>query len=273
MEYLKLSEEKLLSNRLVKVELNEYFLRVPFAHRGLHDCAGVYSKKRVENSKSAIMAAIDKGVGIELDVRLSSDEVPIVFHDEYLGRLTDCNRKLSDLTASQLNDISLPNGECIPTLECILNLVCGQKPILIELKDSDGFLGTQVGILETKVAKLLSNYKGHAAVMSFNPYSIMFFGSIMPDIPRGLVTEKFEKKNWPRVSKSYIKLLNNFYYSIPLGVSFISHNYHHLEKKIINFHNNLGVNIFCWTVRTAAEAKNAFKLGCNITFEGFEPSI
>ena len=50
MEYLRLSEEKLLSNRLVKVELNEYFLRVPFAHRGLHDCAGRHSKKRVENS-------------------------------------------------------------------------------------------------------------------------------------------------------------------------------------------------------------------------------
>ena len=48
-----------------------------FAHRGLHDEAlGI-----PENSLPAFQRAVDRGFGIEFDLHLSKDGIPVVFHD------------------------------------------------------------------------------------------------------------------------------------------------------------------------------------------------
>lgn len=67
-----------------------------FAHRG-------GAKLAPENT----MAAFDNGIalgadGIELDVQLSSDGVPIVFHDPVLDRTTDRSGPVSRLSADEL---------------------------------------------------------------------------------------------------------------------------------------------------------------------------
>ena len=59
----------------------------PIAHRGYHD----RNKTCWENSLSAFAAAVDKNFAIECDVHLSSDGVPVVFHDNDLKRLS-CRR-------------------------------------------------------------------------------------------------------------------------------------------------------------------------------------
>ena len=56
----------------------------PIAHRGYHDM----NRQRWENTLSAFDAAIERGFAIECDVHLSKDEVPVVFHDLDLKRLT-----------------------------------------------------------------------------------------------------------------------------------------------------------------------------------------
>lgn len=52
-----------------------------YAHRGLHG-PGV-----PENSLPAFRRAARKGVGVELDVQLTRDGVPVVFHDKSLLRM------------------------------------------------------------------------------------------------------------------------------------------------------------------------------------------
>ena len=61
-----------------------YWLQRPIAHRGLHDAA----KGIVENSASAVSAAMGKGFAIEVDLQCAADHMPIVFHDDTLDRLT-----------------------------------------------------------------------------------------------------------------------------------------------------------------------------------------
>ena len=53
------------------------FLNIPLAHRALHDLAA----GRPENSRAAVRAAVDAGLGIEIDLQLSADGEPMVFHD------------------------------------------------------------------------------------------------------------------------------------------------------------------------------------------------
>ena len=82
---------------------------------------------------SAFSAAIDAGFGIELDVRLSSDGVLVVHHDDELGRVvngkgrvdsyTAAARRLSSYTGSYIvesfNPLSLKNfKKILPKTTC-----------------------------------------------------------------------------------------------------------------------------------------------------------
>ena len=48
-----------------------------YAHRGLHS----RETQAPENSLAAFRRAVHAGYGIELDVQLTKDDVPVVFHD------------------------------------------------------------------------------------------------------------------------------------------------------------------------------------------------
>ena len=59
------------------------FLEVHYAHRGLFD----NDTAAPENSLAAIRKAVAAGYGIEFDVQLSKDDIPVVFHDGTLKRM------------------------------------------------------------------------------------------------------------------------------------------------------------------------------------------
>ena len=94
------------------------FLTRPIAHRALHDRAA----RRPENSRAAIRAAIAAGYGIEIDLQLSADGVPMVFHDETLDRLTAERGPVRARSARELGEIRLKGSEDrIPTLAQVLD--------------------------------------------------------------------------------------------------------------------------------------------------------
>ncbi len=73
----------------------------PIAHRGLHDLArGV-----VENSASAVAAAVAGRYGIEVDLQASADGEAMVHHDDALGRLTEGRANLAELSAAELKRV------------------------------------------------------------------------------------------------------------------------------------------------------------------------
>jgi len=198
--------------------LDPAFLKIPIAHRGLHDA----SKGVIENALSAFEAAISHGYGIELDVQLSADGEAMSFHDDTLDRLTVERGNVSAQNASALKTISLSgSADTIPDMRQTLDLIAGRVPLLIEIKDQDGALGPNVGPLEKRLAELLSGYKGPLGVMSFNPHSIAAFASFAPDIPRGRVTCTFD--DWPGVSGADLAALQPISPKNAGGISFVSH--------------------------------------------------
>ena len=248
---------------------NEFF-DMPIAHRGFHDCNGSFGSGRPENSYSAFKAAISQGYGIELDIQLSADSVPVVFHDNSLERLLKINKKISDLTLDSLKQFRLSNQEKIPTLDEFLELVDGQVPILIELKDQDGFFSHSTGRLETAVANSLKKYKGPAAVMSFNPFLIKEFSLKLPDIPRGLVTGSFKELDWPELDSKTLATLRCLKEVSKVSASFISHEYSDLGSMNIK-RLPKKTKIFSWTIRDIDQLKLALQRSHNVTFEGFVP--
>ena len=236
------------------------------AHRGLHDTR----LGRPENSRAAARAAVASGYGIELDVQQSADGRAMVFHDYELDRLTDEAGRVRDRDAAALGQIELKGcGEAIPTLEEILEIVDGQVPLLVEIKDQDGRLGPEVGVLETAVATALDGYRGDVAVMSFNPNSVLAMQTLAPDVPRGLTTEDFaSSSDWP-VPKARLEALSAIPDFQRVGASFISHNHRHLSMPRIAGLKAEGAAVLCWTIRSPEDEAAARRIADNVTFEGY----
>lgn len=242
------------------------FLRVPLAHRALHDVA----QGRPENSRAAIRAAVAAGYGIEIDLQLSADDGAVVFHDYDLARLTGRPGAVRQHSLSALAQFPLlhGDGETIPTLAEVLALVAGQVPLLIELKDQDGGMGPDIGPLEAATCAALRDYAGPVAVMSFNPHSVAELARLAPDLPRGLVTDGYDPTEWPLPvpTCSHLRDIPDF---DRVGAAFISHAVNDLSRPRVRALRAQNVPVLCWTVRSAMQEQTARTQSDNITFEGY----
>lgn len=246
--------------------LPQVFCDIPLAHRALHHATDA----RPENSRAAVRAAVEAGYGIEIDLQLSADGRAMVFHDYDLKRMTGRNGPIRGLPASEAASLTLlgGDGEGIPTLEDVLEIVRGAVPLLIELKDQDGGMGPNVGALEAATHRALIGYDGPAAVMSYNPYSVAELRRLAPDVPRGLTTCAYNSAEWPLPTATCDRLrdIPDFDSS---GSAFISHNHTDLARpRVQNLHRS-GVPVLCWTIRSPAEEAQARRLADNVTFEDY----
>ncbi|MBA85637.1 glycerophosphodiester phosphodiesterase family protein [Thalassobius sp. S69A] len=246
------------------------FLKAPIAHRAYHDIrAG-----RVENSVSAIRAAIDAGYGIEIDLQLSKDGQAMVFHDYDLGRLTGENGPIRGRTAKELAQIALAGGaDTIRTFPEMLDLIGGRVPLLVELKDQDGAMGANVGLLERATAQALTGYTGKVAVMSFNPHSMLQMQILAPDVPRGLTTSAYTPADWqllPARTRDRLREIPDY---DSVGACFISHEAADLPRPRVVDLKNRGAHVLCWTIRSAQAEAEARKIAENVTFEGYAAAI
>jgi glycerophosphoryl diester phosphodiesterase len=250
--------------------LPQQFLTAPIAHRAFHDA----EQGIPENSRAGVQRAVRAGYGIEIDVHLSADGRAMVFHDDTLDRLTHATGPLAKRTARELSDLVLVGSdERIPTLRDVLELVDGQVPILIELKDQSGAIGEGEDQLERAVAEDLRGYSGPVAAMSFNPHVIAAMRTHAPDLPRGLVSSAFIPSQWPQISPEMCTHLRSISDFGRVGASFISHDWTDLGSPRVAELKANGTPVLCWTVTTAQIEAEARRVADNITFEGYLPRI
>ena len=244
-----------------KREEMDRFKSVKYAHRGLHDSV------RAENSLSAFRAAVEAGYGIELDVRLSSDGVLVVFHDDTLDRVTAEKGRVDLKTAEELRKINLSDtSDTIPTFEEVLSLVDGRVPLLVELKEDAG----KYGVTE-KAVEMLRAYKGEYIIESFNPLALGRVKKLAPEVMRGFLSQNFLSQKKYR-SATYF-LLQNLLLNVVCRPDFIA--YRHSDYK--NCALRLAKTFFkpatlAWTVKSEADEKRAYENGFDgVIFEGYVP--
>ena len=96
-------------------------------------------KTRFASFEKAIQLGCDY---VELDVHLADDEL-FVIHDFSVDRTTNGWGKISKLTREQIESLDAGNGQKIPTLSEVLELIDGRCGVNIELKGA-GNSGTRV---------------------------------------------------------------------------------------------------------------------------------
>ena len=206
-----------------------------YAHRGLHG-PGV-----PENSPAAFAAAIERGMGIELDVQRSSDGQAMVFHDWELDRLTGETGPLEQLTAAQLSAIRLTGGEdTIPTLRQVLDQIGGRVPLLIEVKSRRDMRVPSVCLA---VLRVQEGYRGPHAVMSFDPRVPKWFKRYAPLTVRGLVIT--EENDHTLLSRLRRRL--SLWSASP---HFLAYDIRDLPSRFAAAQRGRGLPVVTWTVRS-----------------------
>jgi len=88
-----------------------------------------------ENTLAAIRKGIELGVDfVEIDVRCTADGTLVALHDATVNRTTNGKGPIDRLSLLDVKALDAGNGECVPTLEEVLNVVSGQTGLMLELK-------------------------------------------------------------------------------------------------------------------------------------------
>ena len=239
----------------------------PVAHRGLHDA----SRGVIENTASAFEAAIAGGYGIECDVQLSRDGEAIVHHDGALGRLTEGQARLADLTDGRAQGRAVPREtpDRMLTLRELCDLVAGRVALLVEIKSRfDGDLR-----LTRRVAEVLAGYSGPAAAMSFDPAPIALLREIAPGLTRGIVAERhYDHPEWAAMTTRQKRALAFLTHAPRTRPHFLAWSVKDLPA-VTPFVARMSsaCRVLTWTVRSDDDRRRAARFADQMIFEGWRP--
>ncbi|MCD7807654.1 MAG: glycerophosphodiester phosphodiesterase [Lachnospiraceae bacterium] len=234
-----------------------------YAHRGLHD----NESEAPENSMAAFQRAVVAGYGIELDVQLTKDKVPVVFHDSTLKRVCGVTGSVSDYTFEELQNFSLcMSEERIPRFADVLRLINGQVPLIVEYKLES--FDTEVCVLGND---LLDQYQGLYCIESFHPAAVHWYKKHRPDIMRGQLSMNFTVDPQNRRKPVYW-LMTYLMFDFWTKPDFIAYDHHAANNLSFQITTKLfGALPVAWTIKSKEQLQEAKKNFQLFIFDSFRP--
>ncbi len=231
------------------------------AHRGARAI-------KPENTLSALRASIGHYDFLEIDVRLSSDGVAIIMHDDTLARTTNVSKipqfkskkpyKVCDFTYKEL--LTLDYGSWFSSYEPLLSFSDTLKFIKenklylnIEIKDIHENFSDDEIILEVVKEIKKHNTQSQVMISSFRHEYLVQSKEKLPNVPTAALVEN---EHPPKLLK-YLKNINVDGY--------------HLNKELVNektvkYLKKAGFFVNVYTVVKLSEAKKLFAMGVNGVF-------
>lgn len=218
-----------------------------------HRCGGALAP---ENTLPGLDVAARLGCrGVEFDVMLSRDDIPVVIHDETLERTTSGTGRVADMLAQDILacDAGVKHhrayaGTCVPgfdeTLSCITRLGLWAN---VEIKPASGH-DTATGRI---VAQDLGSFdKAQGIVSSFSREALVAARACNPALPLALLFEHLPD-DWADQAHA-------------LAASAVHLAARHVTASTARA---LGATPWaCYTVNTRDEAARLFDLGCTAIF-------
>ncbi len=169
---------------------------IVIAHRG----ASAYYP---ENTMAAFKGAMDmKAEMIELDVMMSKDGVPVIFHDAELDDHTNGSGLISSYTLEELKKLDAGSwfdskfaNEPIPTLDEVLEWASGKIALNIEIK-TEAVSDELEGGVEEKCLELVKKHdmEDHVLFSSFDYRAVSHLKELNPDMPVALLYDRSQSK-------------------------------------------------------------------------------
>ncbi len=204
-----------------------------YAHRGA-------SAELPENTLPAFARAIELGAfGIELDVHLTRDGIPVVIHDETVDRTTDGAGALADLDAVDVARLDAGQGAPVPTLDDVLNLVGDRMHVDIEVKAA-----------AAADAVLLAASRQPALRFAVSSFDL--------DVLRHLRRQSLEIELWPLTVGAADDVLDT---AAALGAPCIAMHDAFVTREIVDYLRSRGLGAWVWTVNDARRAADLEAMG------------
>jgi glycerophosphoryl diester phosphodiesterase len=190
-----------------------------------------------ENTLAAFRAALERPAcdGLEFDVRVSADGVPVICHDDSLARVQGSPERVDSLDAEALSRFD------VPTLTEVLE-VAGRRPFLdVELKVEIGHI--LIEVLAAGRGPELHN----AVVSSFEPAALEGVARRVPGWPRWLNVEVMDRAAVAA--------------AIDLGCRGVAAEWHSIDAESVALARAARLEVAAWTVRRRATFDRLADLG------------
>ena len=197
------------------------------AHRGAsHDC--------LENTLDAFATALAQGAdGIELDVHPTTDGQVVVHHDPQVRDQTGRGFSITGTSAAVLRTIKLRNGESVPLLDEVLDLVGNRAVVYIEVKGVNA---------EQAVVDCAARHPScRVAVHSFDHRIPQRVRTLAPHIPVGLLSTSY-----PVDMKGFIG---------GVAPNALWQHAAMIDAALVTAAAQLGTRVIAWTVNDARDAR------------------
>jgi glycerophosphoryl diester phosphodiesterase len=202
---------------LMTDESSTRFAPLIIAHRGARIEAP-------ENTAAAFERAIDYPIdGVEFDVQMSADAVPVLFHDKTLKKITGTRKQVADLPWKTLETLDAgawfgPSfaGEPLLTLQRLLEMFAGRTRLFIEIKvfAADRRSGRTAQLIDTVLGALAdprhAACRGSFSILSFDAQALVEAWHRAPDLAYVLDVAKADVKRLPALPSHALECLHGF---------------------------------------------------------------
>jgi len=222
-----------------------------------------------ENTLAAFQIAIEDGAdGLEFDVRLAKDGVPVVFHDATLRRLASKNFRVTSFTSDQLQKLDVGSWfnfkypkkavpkfarETVPTLTGFLEFLGDYKGMLyLELKCKDGEIPFLVKAVTEIVGK--SKLLPRITIKSFKLEAVAQANKILPDVRTAALFA-------PKIMTLLKKQSHLIEKARECGADELSLHFSLATQKLVESAESQGLSTIIWTADHPVWVKRAAEIG------------
>jgi glycerophosphoryl diester phosphodiesterase len=184
-----------------------------------------------ENTLRAIRAGMRCADYVEVDVRLSRDNIPVIMHDALLDRTTGGAGPVGEMDLAELKMLDAGEGEEIPTLEEVCQVVRGRCGLFVELKEPGS---------EEIISVVLKECGPELVwIVSFHAGSIRAVKELWPEVTTGLI--------FSQISPGTLAG------AVDLGVHAILPKFRIVTPDLVRRSRRSGMKVISWTLNTGDE--------------------
>ncbi len=207
------------------------------------------------NTMAAFEKALEIDCGVvEFDIHKTKDNRIIVMHDENVAKTTDGLGNIRDLTLKQIKVFHKPNGESVPTLQGVFDLVKNKKKMMLDIKDKN---------MEKEVLKIVDdndledyiiidsdNFEVAKRIKKINPRIHVYLGGVRKNNYKKIIQDA------KKIKAEMIKVQNIL-----------------VNEKLVEEAHKLGIGVYVWGAEKVKDIKKMLKLNVDAIVCDFPDKI
>jgi glycerophosphoryl diester phosphodiesterase len=196
-----------------------------------------------ENTLSALRKGMECADLVEIDVRVSRDGVLVVMHDATVDRTTNGSGPVAGIPLAELKRLDAGDGERIPTLAEVLDLVGGRSGLVVEIKEPGS---------ERPICRMLAGRgPDEMYIVSFHPEILREVRTLLPRAKTGYIYSKGD----PDPVET----------AVAIRADVLLPRKDRADRMTVGRAHQSGLAVVLWTLNTDEEFEDAVSLGV----EGF----